>query len=805
MKSRKALISGVLLIVLAICMTLCLIACNEDTVPALSAPEISLSGNVISWAAVENAVGYEVYENEVKKAELDAEATSYTIVDPYDGGTYSYQVKALAGAGFTDSALSEAVSFVASTKIVLGKPEAAIELTAEGYILGWDAIEHAAGYEVYQGATKVADVEEESYKIEVAADGAYSYSVKAKGDATYADSASSDAVVFIQKSLVADRVYDYAHSEEMGDYAIGTAHFDIELGDVATNKYYNIAMTLGESAFKNGDEIVEGEEARISSITVFGEKFDRDKDNEGTLENIQLTHHSSDPEKYATAHDPWIGEIVVAEAATPAISCSFMFDNDNDLDHADFKVVLYSSDREYVPPTPEEPEDPDDDGPVGDDNYVLSPGLSFSANLEAQGSIEITLENVQFGTPAKISLMTDMGGDDLSNAQIYFAPSGFGDDMQQLTWNGMLLQLTFTPESNTIYIFNNDNTQYNNVTFILAQEVEEEEQYLGVGYENSIDVTIPAGEAYAVWLDYDSVKTNTLYGLMITVNSVMDDYSGLTLSYATSSFALEQGYFEAIDSMLSGSYQCDITFSDLELFIMTNSDVPISVNIALVAKSGAGGGEEEDAKLGLGEMFSINTVVESSGCAEITLYDSIEFGVPYTLIVSPLNYSFPDYFIVFTSDDDFVGTQLEMVETGMEPYYQGTVIFTQSTFKIFADEDNNTENITIHAVLNEAGYEAPNQELGVSAEPTNITLSENSTTVVDLVDVEAGAYTLTFQSLLLSEYDTINVQVGGNSYIMNYGNSFSIQIEIAPDVTSISFEYQGLVSCSVEATLVAVA
>lgn len=65
--------------------------CNKDSGEKLAAPEISVTGNVITWNAVENADGYNVYEGETSVSS-QAEC-SYTITQ-ITPGTYKYTVVA---------------------------------------------------------------------------------------------------------------------------------------------------------------------------------------------------------------------------------------------------------------------------------------------------------------------------------------------------------------------------------------------------------------------------------------------------------------------------------------------------------------------------------------------------------------------------------------------------------------------------------------------------------------------------------------------------------------------------------------
>lgn len=75
----------------------------------LAKPVVKLQGNVLSWEAVPNAEEYEIYSNgEMVKSQT---TTSYTIVET-EVGSYDYTVKATStSANFTDSALSDKVTY----------------------------------------------------------------------------------------------------------------------------------------------------------------------------------------------------------------------------------------------------------------------------------------------------------------------------------------------------------------------------------------------------------------------------------------------------------------------------------------------------------------------------------------------------------------------------------------------------------------------------------------------------------------------------------------------------------------------
>ena len=106
-------LSKLLVLVVAI-FSVVLMSCEFGTsLPKLTAPKVTLEGEVLSWEAVENALSYTVYENGQELAKELTELT-YTIdVDDLEPGTYKYTVRAIAdGTTYANSALSNPVEYV---------------------------------------------------------------------------------------------------------------------------------------------------------------------------------------------------------------------------------------------------------------------------------------------------------------------------------------------------------------------------------------------------------------------------------------------------------------------------------------------------------------------------------------------------------------------------------------------------------------------------------------------------------------------------------------------------------------------
>ena len=118
-----------------------IVGLRPSAITKLSAPVLSVAGNVVSWTLVPGASGYEVYEGSNSIAKLGANATSLNLltVDGLADGTYSITAVALGTAGSTsDSDKSAAVSATKDTppppgvKVMFGATEKTIELVARG-------------------------------------------------------------------------------------------------------------------------------------------------------------------------------------------------------------------------------------------------------------------------------------------------------------------------------------------------------------------------------------------------------------------------------------------------------------------------------------------------------------------------------------------------------------------------------------------------------------------------------------------------------------------------------------------------
>lgn len=101
----------------------------------LSAPQITLSGNVISWNAVDNATGYDVYEGDTAVSTAQT-ALTYTI-NKTEAGEYNYTVKAVStDEKYTTSAASNSVKYTVKADPNPPETDTSVKLTGKIYIVG---------------------------------------------------------------------------------------------------------------------------------------------------------------------------------------------------------------------------------------------------------------------------------------------------------------------------------------------------------------------------------------------------------------------------------------------------------------------------------------------------------------------------------------------------------------------------------------------------------------------------------------------------------------------------------------------
>lgn len=151
---------------------------DKPTPVQLTAPQITLTENVISWTAVKDATGYDVYEGETKVTSQTA--TSYTIMQT-TVGSYVYTVYATSTdtEHFTKSKVSNSVTYKVENIVVEPTQLTAPQISLSENVISWTAVENATGYEVYKGDTLVITSEKTSYTINETEAGKYDFTVYA--------------------------------------------------------------------------------------------------------------------------------------------------------------------------------------------------------------------------------------------------------------------------------------------------------------------------------------------------------------------------------------------------------------------------------------------------------------------------------------------------------------------------------------------------------------------------------------------------------------------------------------------------
>ena len=161
----------------------------------LAAPQLSLDKDTktISWIAVENADGYEVFEDgELVSSQSE---TSYTITHT-ETGIYNYAVKATTTKkDYSESQFSDELSYIISEQ--LAAPH--IELDVETKTISWTAVEHADYYAIYEdGYVLYQSFNKTSYEIEQTIVGIHEYYIRARSNnaAVYLNSNESNKVTY---------------------------------------------------------------------------------------------------------------------------------------------------------------------------------------------------------------------------------------------------------------------------------------------------------------------------------------------------------------------------------------------------------------------------------------------------------------------------------------------------------------------------------------------------------------------------------------------------------------------------------
>ena len=152
----------------------------------LTAPHITLNGNIASWEAVENAVTYQIMWNGIDMGTDDA----LTFTDDDD---FTLQVKAIGdGKRYLDSEWSNEVSYVVTVKL------ATPNVTLNGNVASWKRIANANSYTILLNGAEIENVTELSYSAHTS----YTLKVKAVGDGVkYLESDWSEEIVYTAPEL----------------------------------------------------------------------------------------------------------------------------------------------------------------------------------------------------------------------------------------------------------------------------------------------------------------------------------------------------------------------------------------------------------------------------------------------------------------------------------------------------------------------------------------------------------------------------------------------------------------------------
>ena len=119
---------------------------NSIEAPELSAVAQSSSEISLSWNAVEGAISYEIYRDDIHIA--STAATSYTDSELSAAFTYTYYVRAIGSSAFSKSNIISASPNLTAPVIKTAS------VSYNSIIVSWNAVEGAEGYEVYRSTSK---------------------------------------------------------------------------------------------------------------------------------------------------------------------------------------------------------------------------------------------------------------------------------------------------------------------------------------------------------------------------------------------------------------------------------------------------------------------------------------------------------------------------------------------------------------------------------------------------------------------------------------------------------------------------
>lgn len=210
-----------------------------DVFPALPAPPSTLVGKPdnglvdLTWLTVPDAVGYNIYRNNVKinKSLLSPTTTSYRDTEVINGTTYTYQYSVITSTG-QETRRSQPISVKP-----MALPEQIIpvlaysDLTTTSFNLNWT--ESGLSYQLYNDQTHIADLTDTSYMVKnLQSDKFYKYKVVAT-DQFGRVATSNELTVLTKKESPTVNVTDIKHDGFTLLWSSGdsTDTFDLYLDD----------------------------------------------------------------------------------------------------------------------------------------------------------------------------------------------------------------------------------------------------------------------------------------------------------------------------------------------------------------------------------------------------------------------------------------------------------------------------------------------------------------------------------------------------------------------------------------------
>lgn len=240
------------------------------TVAALAAPTITLSGSVISWAAVSNATAYRIIASADTAKQTDTTSTSFDLSTWSDltAGTWTIRVLSTNGTVYSDS--SNTVTYIVQNK--LATPTIAID----GNTLNITDVENAQKYKIYANDELKTTIPKApaTYKVTFASD--FTSTAYGGGELTSvtltANTGASTPLTSAARGLVWQGVSTLTSSSSI---AMGIGYTDIS----GTQKTFNESLTLtsditikyANDTCLTGDMLItlaDGTTKRIDTITL---------------------------------------------------------------------------------------------------------------------------------------------------------------------------------------------------------------------------------------------------------------------------------------------------------------------------------------------------------------------------------------------------------------------------------------------------------------------------------------------------------------------------------------------------------